>query len=183
MAGNSYAAASSQTKFSVVRYGNVIGSRGSIVELLLKNKSLPSVPITALEMTRFWIYYEQACRLVLFALGEMVGGEIFIPKVPSMKLVDLVQAIVPEARQEVVGIRPGEKMHETLVTEQEARHAVELDDYFVVLPEFSSWAEGQYDKYYARGRALGDGFSFDSHTNQHKLTIGELQAIIANLSL
>src|SRR3989344_3813767 len=124
-----------KTKFSLVRYGNVLGSRGSIVEVLLKNPDEQVVHLTHQEMTRFWITFDQSFQLVLFALENMVGGEIFVPKIPSMRLVDLFEVLVPQARKEVVGIRPGEKGHEALLTDAESRHAVELDKYFVILPQ------------------------------------------------
>jgi UDP-N-acetylglucosamine 4,6-dehydratase len=118
-----------------VRYGNVIGSRGSIVEKLILNKGAPVVHVTDERMTRFWINLDQAFQIVLFALEHMEGGEIFIPKAPAMKLTDLFDLIVPNAKRKIVGIRPGEKIHEVLLTNEEARHAVELKEYYVILPE------------------------------------------------
>jgi UDP-N-acetylglucosamine 4,6-dehydratase len=175
ISGNSYSA--SRTKFSCVRYGNVLGSRGSIVEHLLKNKnSLSKVQITDLEMTRFWITLRQAFNLVLFALGNMEGGEIIVPKIPSMRLVDLFEALAPGAEREIIGIRPGEKLHEILLTEQEARHAVELSNYYVVLPEFLG--KEKYQKYYEFGKELNSDFRFTSDTNSDWLDGGRLRAMI-----
>ncbi|MDD4901327.1 MAG: UDP-N-acetylglucosamine 4,6-dehydratase (inverting) [Patescibacteria group bacterium] len=124
-----------ETFFSCVRYGNVIGSRGSIVESLLKNRNAEKVFITDKRMTRFWITLEQSFELVLFALENMAGGEIFVPRIPSMKLAELFKALVPGAKKEIIGIRAGEKIHEILLTEDEARHAYGIGDYFVILPE------------------------------------------------
>src|SRR3989339_1280108 len=134
IAANSYSADRS-TRFSVVRYGNVVGSRGSIIEKLILSKGAPVVHITDERMTRFWIDLEQAFEIVLFAIKNMEGGEIFIPKAKAMKLTDLFDILAPKAKHKIIGIRPGEKVHEILLTKEESRHAVELKDYFVVLPE------------------------------------------------
>ncbi len=179
IAANSYG--KGVTRFGVVRYGNVIGSRGSIIEVLLKNRQSAKVSITDLEMTRFWIGMDQALELVMFALEQMEGGELFIPKIPSMKLVDLFDAIVPNAEKEVIGIRLGEKVHEILLTEQEARHAVELEKYFVVIPEAVFWPTDHFQKYYAAGQKLDASFSFTSHKNTQWLTKDQLQTIIEHL--
>lgn len=179
ISGNSYSGG--KTKFGAVRYGNVIGSRGSIIELILKNKN-SKLKITDLQMTRFWINLGQAAELVMFALEHMEGGELIIPKIPSMKLVDLFDAIAPGVEKEVIGIRPGEKLHEILLTEQEARRAVELDKYFVILPEFSFWPT-QFEKYNQLGKKLAAGFCFASHTNTQWLTKDELKNMINSLSI
>ncbi|MEK7068158.1 MAG: UDP-N-acetylglucosamine 4,6-dehydratase (inverting) [Patescibacteria group bacterium] len=168
VSGNSYTGG--RTKFSCVRYGNVLGSRGSIVEILLKNRNLPAVDLTDERMTRFWLTLEQSCELVLFALANMVGGEIFIPKVPSMKLVDLLSALAPHAEQKIIGIRPGEKLHEILLTAEEARHAVSLDKYFVILPEYNILSEEVFEKYLQLGSRLPADFSFRSDANKGWLT-------------
>lgn len=159
----------SDTRFSVVRYGNVIASRGSIVELLLENKKTKRVSITHPEMTRFWITLEESFELVITALNNMEGGEIFIPKIPSMRLMDLVEAIAPKAKKEIIGIRPGEKLYEVLLTEEESRRALDFDKYFVVLPHFE-FRERMYEKYYKIGKKLASGFKFASHTNEVWLT-------------
>ena len=190
VSSNSYGG--SKTRFAVVRYGNVIGSRGSIVETLLRLvKESGTVEITHEDMTRFWIHLSQAYQLVMFALEHMVGGEIFIPQIPSMKLVDLVDAIAPnnerrivatavapECEQIIVGIRPGEKMHEILLTEQEARHAKDFMGCYVVIPEFPFWEPNAYEKYHKTGTALNHGDSFVSSDNSKWITKEDLQRII-----
>ena len=165
---NVYAPAKSL--FSVVRYGNVIGSRGSIVDSLSKEKNIKKIQITDPEMTRFWLTLEQTFQLVSFALTEMEGGEIFIPKAPSMKLIDLFETIAPTAKKEIIGIRPGEKLHEVLITEQEALHALELKNYFVILPEYSFYKGHNITKYQKTGTKLPQNFSFSSDNNKKWLT-------------
>ena len=167
VAANSYSSLNG-TKFSAVRYGNVMGSRGSIIETLLKNTQIKNVKVTHPDMTRFWITLDQSFKLVGFALKEMVGGEIFIPKIPSMKLVDLFDTIVPTAKKEFTGIRPGEKLHEVLLTQDESRRAIELNGYYVILPDIFSKTK-IYEKYKNAKKTL-DGFHFSSHTNNVWLT-------------
>ncbi len=178
VAANSYAAR--QTIFSVVRYGNVLGSRGSFVETLLKNKKEgKKVTITDPNMTRFWIGLEQAYELVVFALRHMEGGEIFIPKIPSMNIGDVVEAIFPQAKREIVGLRAGEKLHEVLLTDQESRHAVDFKHYYVVLPEFHFWSGSElYHNYFQVGKKLPLGFSYESDTNKERLTIQSLRDLL-----
>jgi len=179
--GNVYA--DRKTKFSCVRYGNVIGSRGSIVEILLKNKDARTVHITDERMTRFWLDLEKTFTLVLFALENMAGGEIFIPKAPVMKLPDLFDAIVPKAKREVIGIRPGEKLHEILVTTEEALHSVELDDYFVILPEQEDiHNRTKFKELLANSKELKTGFCFTSNGHNVCLTKKELMAIAGKLN-
>lgn len=173
ISGNFYSA--SKTKFSCVRYGNVVGSRGSIVDKLLAGQR---VSITDKRMTRFWISLEQSFKLVLFALATMERGEIFIPKIPSMKLVDLFEALQPGVKRKVTGILPGEKIHEMLISKEEARHAVELDDYYVILSEFTFFDLNVYEKYYQRGKKLKSDFSYTSDTNKNWLTKERLSAIV-----
>lgn len=176
--GNAYA--SEATTFSCVRYGNVIGSRGSIVEILLKNPNGQKVTITHEEMTRFWINLEQSFKLVLFALGNMVGGEIFIPKIPSMKVVDLFDCLAPQAVKEIIGIRPGEKLHEVLLTIEEARHAIELKDYFVILPEHADIFDNKnrFKRILAKGKKVSSNFSYASDTNTIWLTKSQFRKIL-----
>lgn len=179
VSGNSY---SEKTSFSVVRYGNVIGSRGSIVEHLLNNRGAKTVSVTDPEMTRFWLTLEQSFELVMFALSHMVGGEIFIPKVPSMKMDDVFDVVVPKAKKEITGIRPGEKMHEVLMTEHEARRAFDLGDYFVVLPEFNfGKSYVKYDKY-PGGNKVASSFCYTSDTNTEWMTKDGLRTIIESFS-
>jgi len=175
IAANSYARAPRKTKFSVVRYGNVVGSRGSVVELF---KDAKKVTITDIEMTRFWITLEQSFELVLNALKNMEGGEIFVPKIPSMKIVDLFDVIAPNAKKEVIGIRPGEKVHEVLLTEHEARRAYELPKYFAILPDSHPWVKRDpYTTHKKQGKKVEPNFVFASNTNDSWLTPKELEEI------
>jgi len=162
IAGNAYSAG--KTCFSVVRYGNVVGSRGSIIEKLILNKGAYTVQITDERMTRFWIDLKQAFNIVLFALDHMKGGEIFIPKAFAMKLTDLFDILAPEAKREIIGIRPGEKLHEVLLTKEEARHAVEFKNYFVILPENTSSTKQKngHQKFLKQGKELEHDFQFTS---------------------
>jgi len=177
--GNSYSPG--RTGFACVRYGNVLGSRGSVVETLLNNPAVETVQITHEKMTRFWITLDQAFQLVLFALENMVGGEIFIPKIPSMKIIDLFEALAPGAKKQFIGIRPGEKLHEVLLTEQEALHARELEKYFVILSEYLVRAE--LEKYQKIGQALPEGFKFSSDANQDWLTAPALLALLNKIKI
>ncbi len=130
---NAYAGGTA-TRFSCVRYGNVVGSRGSVVPVFLQQRQNGKVTITDERMTRFWLTLEQGVRFVIRCIEQMHGGEVFVPKIPSMTMMDLAQAIAPENEIEIIGIRPGEKLHEVLISEDESRHTVELEDMFVVLP-------------------------------------------------
>lgn len=181
--GNMYS--KGKTKLACVRYGNVIGSRGSIVDHLLKNPNLPKVQITHEKMTRFWITLEQAFDLVLYALANMAGGEIFVPKIPSMNLIDLFNALAPKAEKEIIGVRPGEKIHEILLTNEEARHALELENYFVILPEQKQMFNSpeRFKRHFAAGRELTPEFYFSSDTNQDWLTVDKLKIVILNLQI
>lgn len=168
VAANSYSP--HKTLFSSVRYGNVVGSRGSIVETLIANeKATGKVRITDPEMTRFWLTLDQSFQLVRFALENMEGGEIFVPRIPSMKLGDLFDAVVPAAKKEVIGLRPGEKMHEILLTENESKNALLVNDYYVILPEISS-VGNPYKKYRKTGKKLKKEFKYTSDTNTVWLT-------------
>lgn len=182
VAGNSYGA-DGDTRFSTVRYGNVVGSRGSIIEKLILGKGAHTVHITDERMTRFWIDLEQAFQIVLFALEHMEGGEIFIPKAPAMKLTDLFDILAPKAKREVIGIRPGEKVHEVLLTKEEARHALELDDYFIVLPEnvSSGRQEKGLRKYHRFGKPLASDFHFTSDTTADKMSHKTLLQIVEKM--
>jgi len=180
ISGNSYT--QGQTKFSCVRYGNVIGSRGSIVETLIQKNAGDTVKITDERMTRFWISLDQSFSLVLFALKNMRGGEIFIPKIPSMKLVDLIDAIAPNCEREVIGIRPGEKLHESLLIKEEVAHAVEFDNYIVVIPEFS-FSGADYDQYFKNGRKLDPSFSYTSDNCPDKILKEDIINIVKKISL
>lgn len=175
--GNAYSP--KKTLFSCVRYGNVIGSRGSIVETLLLSPDKKVVKITDERMTRFWISLEQSFDLVSFALKNMAGGEIFVPKIPSMKLIDLFNAIVPRAKKEIIGIRAGEKIHETLLTEDEARHAYMVGNYFIILPENEEiFKAGRFKKIVKAGKKLPLNFSFASDNNDQYLRAEDFLKII-----
>ncbi len=180
IASNAYGGG--KTRFSVVRYGNVVGSRGSVVEMLIKNRDAHTVHITDERMTRFWIDLEQAIELVLFSLSEMEGGEIFIPKAPTMKLADLFDIIVPNAKRKVIGIRPGEKLHEMLLTKDEARHAVDYGDYFVVLPENATESDAKrLDKFRKKGKSLKADFHFASDANSKPMLKSVLLDIVRKI--
>lgn len=172
-----------RTKFSSVRYGNVIGSRGSIIETLLSKQDIKKVHITHPDMTRFWITLDQACDLVMFAIENMVGGEVIIPKIPSMKLVHLFDALAPRAEQEIIGLRPGEKLHEVLLTEQESLHSVELEKYYVILPEFLPKTQNRFHeikKYFKAGRKVEHHTRYTSDTNKVLLTVADLKSLVKN---
>lgn len=165
------------TRFSVVRYGNVVGSRGSVVPFFLRMRETECLPITDPRMTRFWITLEQGVQFVIDSLERMRGGEIFIPKIPSMNIMDLARAIAPECETQVVGIRPGEKLHEIMVAEDDARHTLEYDDYFAILPSFHEWEEGAPDAV-PGGRPCPDGFRYSSETNDAWLSPEELRRMV-----
>jgi len=172
---NAYAGGTA-TRFSCVRYGNVVGSRGSVVPIFLKQRAAGKVSITDERMTRFWISLEQGVRFVIRCIEQMHGGEVFVPKIPSMTVVDLAHAIAPQAEVNVIGIRPGEKLHEMLISEDEARTTVELDDMFVVQPAEALWFGHEWEK---RGKLLQDSFSYASNDNPDWLTIEKIRDIVA----
>ncbi len=172
---NAYAGAKN-TRFSCVRYGNVVGSRGSVVPVFLKQRESGKVTVTDERMTRFWISLEGGVRFVIRAVENMHGGEVFVPKIPSMTVTDLAKAIAPEASIEYIGIRPGEKLHEVLISEDEARQTVELDDMYVVQPAESLWFGRDWE---AKGKLLEDGFRYASNTNTQWLNVQEISKIIA----
>ncbi len=170
---NTYAAGAA-TRYSCVRYGNVVGSRGSVVPVFLKQRGTGKLTITDPRMTRFWLSLEQGVRFVIKCLEEMRGGEVFVPRIPSMKVVDLAKAIAPEAEISFVGIRPGEKLHEVLVSEDEARNTVERDAMFIVKPPETLWERTlQYD-----GQPLPDGFRYSSDTNRDWLDVPGIRRLI-----
>lgn len=169
--GNSYASGR-DTRLACVRYGNVVGSRGSVVPVFnrLIEEGGP-LTITDERMTRFWLTLSQAVDLVLFGLEHMRGGEIFIPKIPSMRVPDLAEAMAPGMQTETIGIRAGEKLHEILLTSDEARHAIELPNAYVVTPEHAFWDKGVD---WVDGNTVADGFEYSSGTNDEWLTAEEL---------
>lgn len=186
ISANAYVGAK-DTCFSVVRYGNVVGSRGSVIPFFkgLIKEGKKELPITDERMTRFWITFEEAIDLVLFALFESVGGEVFVPYIPSMKITDLAKAICPECRFKTIGIRPGEKLHETLISEDEARHTVKVKKegktYFVMLPEM--WFKDKALSKWGEGEKLPEGFVFRSDKNDWWLGVEKLKAMIDKLDI
>jgi UDP-N-acetylglucosamine 4,6-dehydratase len=176
IAGNAYVG-KHEMRFSVVRYGNVVGSRGSVIPFFLGKRKSGTLPITDPRMTRFWITLQQGVDFVINCLERMHGGELYVPKIPSMNIMDLAGALAPECKTEIVGIRPGEKLHEVMVPEDDARNTVELDDRYVILPNFDySWL-----KAYDGMKRCPDNFRYSSDTNERWLTRAELADIIHTL--
>jgi UDP-N-acetylglucosamine 4,6-dehydratase len=171
------------TRFAVVRYGNVLGSRGSILPFFrgLIEKGATSLPITDDRMTRFWITLDQGVGFVLSSLAMMQGGEIFVPKIPSMKITDLAAALAPNLPTEIIGIRPGEKLHEMLVTEDEARTTVELEDRYIIEPSLGFWSR---DTHQALGaKPVAEGFEYKSDSNEMWLSSETLSELFASGAL
>ncbi|MEN6349892.1 MAG: UDP-N-acetylglucosamine 4,6-dehydratase (inverting) [Syntrophomonas sp.] len=176
IAGNAYAG-SKETRFAVVRYGNVVGSRGSVVPFFIKCREQGRIPITDARMTRFWITLEQGVDFVLKKFERMVGGELFIPKIPSMNIMDLAEAIAPGCQTEIIGIRPGEKLHEYMISADDSRNTLEYEDYYMIQPDFVWWEK---DRFLAQngGKPLSEGFSYSSDQNSHWLTVDELRKMV-----
>jgi len=150
------------TKFSVVRYGNVLGSRGSVIPFFKEKRKTGVIPITDIEMTRFWITIEDGVDFVLKSIERMQGGEIFVPKIPSFKVVDVAKVVAPDAKTEIIGIRPGEKLHEVMITEDDSFYTLEFDDYYAILsPELM-----KSDYYKKNGKQVKAGFRFSSDNNK-----------------
>ena len=171
---NAYAGAVG-TKFSCVRYGNVVGSRGSVVPVFERQKASGRITITDERMTRFWLSLEQGVRFTIRCIERMHGGEVFVPKIPSMKIVDLAGVIAPDVEIEYIGIRPGEKLHEVLISEDEARHTLELNDMFVVEPPGALWFGRAWRD---EGKSLPEGFRYASNTNDDWLSIEGIREIL-----
>ena len=165
------------TRFSCVRYGNVIGSSGSVIPLFQKQKQNGEITITDERMSRFWITLEQGVKFVVKCTSIMKGGEIFIPKIPSTKVTDLADAIAPNIKRKIVGIRPGEKLAEVLITNEEARHTKEYDDYYVIEPEHAFWGDGQHKG----GKQLQESFYYSSDNNSKWLTKEEIKKLVETL--
>jgi UDP-N-acetylglucosamine 4,6-dehydratase len=170
---NAYAGGQ-DTKFSCARYGNVVGSRGSVIPIFQEQKKRGKVTLTDPRMTRFWLTLEQGVKFVITCLEQMHGGEIFVPKIPSMRLMDLAETIAPGCEVETIGIRPGEKLHEVLVSEDEARNTVETDEMFVIKPAHPWWKSENW----VSARRLPDGFRYSSDTNERWLTRRELEEFV-----
>ncbi len=171
IAGNAYAGGK-RTRFAVVRYGNVVGSRGSVIPFFKRVAPTGVVPITDTRMTRFWITLEQGVRFVMDSVERMQGGELFVPKIPSMRLTDLAEAVAPGAKLEVVGIRPGEKLHEEMISENDARRTLDMGGYFVIQPEMDWWPNT------LQGEGLPEGFSYSSDTNTQWLSVPKLREMV-----
>ncbi len=176
VAGNSYAGGH-DTRFAVVRYGNVMGSRGSVIPFFLSIADKGKLPITDARMTRFMISLEEGVELVWHAFDDMVGGEIYVRKIPSMKVTDVALAIAPEATQEIIGIRPGEKLHEQMIGTEDALHTYEYDDHFKILPAIHNWSSDPLR--INGGKKVADDFTYCSDNNQDWMSIETLQAWIA----
>ncbi len=176
-AGNAYVGRD-QTTFSIVRYGNVIGSRGSVVPFFLKQKENGFLPITDRRMTRFWLTLEQGVEFVSWCLEHMCGGELFVPKIPSMNIMDLAKAIAPECETEIVGIRPGEKLHELMITRDDSRQTMEFDNFYVIQPNFKFWDRRCS---WNGGKSVPKEFEYSSESNPWRLSIEEMRALIEKL--
>lgn len=181
IAGNAYAGIR-DTRFAVVRYGNVAGSRGSVIPFFKKllDNGAKELPITDLRMTRFWLKLEHAVEMVLLALNAMKGGELFVKKIPSMKIVDLAHAMAPAARLCEIGIRPGEKIHEMMISLEDALHTREFDSYYVIEPVVKTWGR---DLPSTGGTLVEQGFEYHSGNNTQWLSIEQMQKMIADLNL
>jgi UDP-N-acetylglucosamine 4,6-dehydratase len=164
------------TRLSVARYGNVVGSRGSVIPIFLEQRKSGKITITDPRMSRFWITLEQGVKFVITCVEAMHGGEILVPKIPSMTLQEMAQTVAPGCAVEYVGIRPGEKLHEVLVSDDEARHTVEMDDMYVILPLHPWWKTGNW----AHGKPLPEGFRYTSDTNSHWLSRTDLETLLAS---
>ena len=177
VASNAYSG-EHKTKFSVVRYGNVMGSRGSVIPFFIKEKKKGILPITDKRMTRFMITLEEGVRLVWKAFDDMCGGEIYIKKIPSMKVTDLAAAIDKDIKHEVVGIRPGEKLHEEMIGEDDSIYTYEYDDYYKILPAINNWSSSK--AMIKDGKPVGNSFSYTSDNNKEWMKIETLQQWIEN---
>jgi UDP-N-acetylglucosamine 4,6-dehydratase len=174
---NAYAGGKA-TRYSCVRYGNVVGSRGSVIPVFMKQKEENKLTITDKRMTRFWITLGQGVAFVIRCIEQMEGGEVFVPKIPSMKVVDVARAIAPDAELEAIGIRPGEKLHEVLIHKDEARATVEMEDMFVVQPSAALWFGHAWQE---NGHALPEGFHYASDNNSDWLTLEQIQEIVSSI--
>jgi len=170
---NAYAG-SGPTRFSCVRYGNVVGSRGSVVPLFIRQRESGKVTVTDPRMTRFWITLDQGVRFVVDCVGKMLGGEVFVPKLPTTDIMAVVKAVAPGCEVEKIGIRPGEKLHEVLISEDETRNTVEVDGMFVIRPTHPWWTE----KNWQQGNSLKEGFRYSSDNVEYRLDAVQLKELI-----
>jgi UDP-N-acetylglucosamine 4,6-dehydratase/5-epimerase len=170
---NAYAGAK-DTRFACARYGNVVGSRGSVIPIFLEQRKRGKITMTDPRMTRFWLTLEQGVRFVIHCIEQMHGGEIFVPRIPSMRLADLAETIAPGCEVEYIGIRPGEKLHEVLVSEDESRHTLETEEMFIIQPVHPWWKSENW----AHAKRLAEGFRYSSDTNERWLTRRELEELV-----
>ncbi|MFA5181803.1 MAG: UDP-N-acetylglucosamine 4,6-dehydratase (inverting) [Syntrophales bacterium] len=177
VAGNAYVGHKS-TIFSVVRYGNVAGSRGSVIPFFMKCRENGVLPITDPRMTRFWITLEQGVSFVLQCLEAMVGGELFVPKLPSMNIMDLANVIAPECKTDIIGIRPGEKLHEVMIPCDDARKSLEYDNHYIIQPDFAYWTRRFINN---GGQPVSPDFEYSSDRNPWRLSPDQMREIIKNL--
>ncbi len=174
VAGNAYAGGK-KTRFAVVRYGNVVGSRGSVIPLFLHQRKTGRITITDRRMTRFWITLQQGVDFVLASLERMHGGELYVPKIPSARVSDLATAIGPKCSIDEIGIRPGEKLHEVMISSDDARHTLEFDDHYIIAPQFPWWDENING--YGSAARVGEGFEYSSNKNKHWLTVEQIRKL------
>ena len=177
IAGNAYVGRD-HTTFGVVRYGNVVGSRGSVIPFFMEHKKNGYLPITDPRMTRFWITLEQGVEFVLWGLEHMCGGELFVPKIPSMNIMDLAKAIAPECETKIVGVRPGEKLHELMITRDDSRQTLEFDNFYVIQPNFKFWDRRCS---WNSGHSVPEQFEYSSESNPWRLSIEEMRELIKKL--
>jgi len=177
IAGNSYVARD-DTRFGVVRYGNVLGSRGSVIPLFLKKRETGVLPITDARMTRFWITLEQGVNFVLQSLERMMGGELFVPKIPSMNIMNLAKAVCPKCETKMIGMRAGEKLHEIMVPRDDARNTVEFLDYYVIKPQFYFFGRRFND---SGCKPVPEDFEYNSGTNPWRLSVEEMREMVKRL--
>ncbi len=176
--GNSYAGGK-KIMFSCTRYGNVLASSGSVIPLFNKQKKKREITITDERMTRFWITLEEGVRFVIRCIEFMKGGEVFVPKIPSMKIVDLAEVIAGGVKKKIIGIRPGEKLHEVLLTKEEARHAKEFNEFFIIEPEYPFWGKDNFEE----GGSLPEGFQYVSDKNNRWITKEQMRKILESLNI
>ena len=175
-------AARHRTMFSVVRYGNVIGSRGSVIPFFMRRRASGVIPITDARMTRFWITLDQGVNFVISSLEHMRGGEIFVPKIPSMKVIDVAKVVAPECKTEIIGIRPGEKLHEIMITQDDAINTVEFAHHYAVQPAAYWWDQKAYLRK-TGARPVAENFHYSSDTNPHWMTCEQLAEILKHQSI
>ncbi len=173
VASNSSYASGHKTRFAVVRYGNVMGSRGSVIPFFISLKNKPFIPITDIEMTRFMISLEQGVNLVWHAFKDMVGGEIYVKKIPSMKVTDIARAIAPNIKHKIIGVRPGEKLHEQMIGIEDANYTFQYRDHYKILPQINDWAKDA--KRIKKGIKVSKSFTYASNTNSDWMTVSYLR--------